>query len=113
MSAHTDPRERLREAAAAFGEALAEVLRGSQSPPCDAGPDADLTVAALATLFGKRPNTVRAWVERGEFPNAYKLPGKQPKRCEWRVPTSDVETFRRRQQRRSPRWWERPDDPTA
>jgi len=113
MNDHADAWERLRQAAAEFGEALAEVLRGSPAPPAPLGLTADLNVSALAALFGKRPSTVRGWLERGEFPNAYKLPGKEPTRCEWRVPTADVETFRQRQQRRSPRWWERPHDPAA
>lgn len=113
MSTHTDPLERLRHAAAEFGDALADVLRRSSAPPVSLGPTADLNVAGLAALFGKRPSTIRGWLERGDFPNAYKLPGKEPTRCEWRVPTADVETFRLRQQRRAPRWWARPDDPAA
>src|SRR6266571_4144379 len=48
----------------------------------------DLTIRELAQLFGKQPSTVRAWVERGDFPGAYKLHGK-----EWRVPVSSVEAF--------------------
>lgn len=54
----------------------------------------DLTIAGLAQLFGKRPSTVRAWVERGDFPGAYKLHGR-----EWRVPLSAVESFRDSQRR--------------
>ena len=56
----------------------------------------DLTIADLAGLFHKRPSTVRAWVERGDFPGAYKLHGK-----EWRVPVSAVEAFQDRQRRRA------------
>ena len=52
----------------------------------------DLTIRDLAQLFGKQPSTVRAWVERGDFPGAYKLHGK-----EWRVPVSAVEAFQNRQ----------------
>src|SRR5712692_1686095 len=52
----------------------------------------DLTIRDLAQLFGKQPSTVRAWVERGDFPGAYKLHGK-----EWRVPVSGVEAFQNRQ----------------
>ncbi|SRR5712691_1929462 len=54
----------------------------------------DLTIRDLAQLFGKQPSTVRAWVERGNFPGAYKLHGK-----EWRVPVSAVESFQNRQRR--------------
>ena len=49
---------------------------------------ADLTVAELAARFGKRPSTVRAWVERGEFPGAYRLHGR-----EWRIPAAALATF--------------------
>lgn len=69
--------EQLADSPGAQGEPLATV---------------DLTVQELATLFGKRPSTVRAWVERGDFPEAYKLHGK-----EWRVPASAVEEFQAQQ----------------
>jgi len=52
----------------------------------------DLTIRDLAQLFGKQPSTVRAWVERGDFPGAYKLHGK-----EWRVPVTAVDAFQNRQ----------------
>jgi hypothetical protein len=54
----------------------------------------DLNVADLAMLFKKKPSTVRAWIERGDFPGAYKLNGK-----EWRVPAAAVEAFQKAQQR--------------
>jgi len=54
----------------------------------------DLTIRDLAQLFGKQPSTVRVWVERGDFPGAYKLHGK-----EWRVPVSAVDSFQNRQRR--------------
>ena len=34
----------------------------------------DLTIRELAQLFGKQRSTVRAWVERGDFPAAYQAP---------------------------------------
>ena len=52
----------------------------------------DLTIQDLAIMFGKRPSTVRAWVERGDFPGAYKLHGKQ-----WRVPAGSVQEFQAHQ----------------
>ena len=52
----------------------------------------DLTIQDLARMFGKRPSTVRAWVERGDFRGAYKLHGK-----EWRVPAAAVEAFQAQQ----------------
>ncbi len=56
----------------------------------------DRTVHDLATLFGKRPSTVRAWIERGDFPGSYKLHGK-----EWRVPPAALDAFQRAQRARS------------
>ncbi len=52
----------------------------------------DLTVEALADMFGRRPSTVRSWIERGDFPGSYKLHGKQ-----WRVPTDAVDAFQQTQ----------------
>jgi transposase len=52
----------------------------------------DLTIRDLATMFGRRPSTVRAWVERGDFAGAYKLHGK-----EWRVPAESVRHFQEQQ----------------
>jgi len=72
--------------------------RQSHSDSAAAPGATDLTIADLAQLFGKRPSTVRAWVERGDFPGAYKLHGK-----EWRVPPSSVEAFRDRQRHRTGR----------
>jgi hypothetical protein len=62
---------------------------GSSSTP---SPLVDLTIGDLGRLFGKQPSTVRAWVERGDFPGAYKLHGK-----EWRIPVSGVDAFQNRQ----------------
>ena len=54
----------------------------------------DLTIRDLGHLFGKQRSTVRGWVERGDFPGAYKL-----HRKEWRVPVSAVDSFQNRQRR--------------
>jgi hypothetical protein len=53
---------------------------------------ADLAVPDLVRLFGKRPSTVRSWLEAGLFPGAFKLRGKT-----WRVPRSAVEAFQARE----------------
>jgi hypothetical protein len=66
------------------------------APPPAPAHAVDLTVSDLATLFGKRPSTVRAWIERGDFPGAYKLHGK-----EWRVPPSALDAFQQTQRARS------------
>src|SRR2546428_5260417 len=75
------------------------VLGRLSEPPTEAAPAAltvDLTVDALAALFGKRPSTVRAWIECGDFPGSYKLHGK-----EWRVPPSAFDAFQQAQRARS------------
>ena len=69
-------------------------LTGASPTPSESPAPIDLTVGDLGRLFGKRPSTVRAWVERGDFPGAYKLHGK-----EWRVPMSAVELFQNGQRR--------------
>src|SRR5258708_30141786 len=77
---------------------LLEQLSGVSPIPPESPALVDLTIGDLARLFGKRPSTVRAWVERGDFPGAYKLHGK-----EWRVPASAVEAFQDRQPGRGKR----------
>lgn len=98
--------ERMREALSAMPPGalvprdwLLEQLEGGSVRQSDADSPAaagatDLTIAGLAQLFGKRPSTVRAWVERGDFPGAYKLNGR-----EWRIPASGVGAFRDSQRR--------------
>ena len=66
---------------------------GPTGRPGAPGPVVDLNVPDLAFLFKKKPSTVRAWIERGDFPGAYKLNGK-----EWRVPAAAVEAFQKAQQ---------------
>ena len=68
--------------------------------PDDAGAG-DLSVEQLADTLGRRPSTVRGWLEAGLFPGAYHLPasGKlsrtaRPKVGAWRVPSSAVAAFR-------------------
>src|SRR5258708_15500182 len=76
---------------------LLEQLSGGSSTPLESPALVDLPIGELARLFGKRPSTVRAWVERGDFPGAYKLHGK-----EWRVPASAIKAFQNRQRGGSP-----------
>jgi hypothetical protein len=56
--------------------------------PNQAQPSAGLTIAQLAARFYRFPSTVRAWVEAGRFPDAYKLEGR-----DWRVPESSIAVF--------------------
>ena len=76
-------------------EQLGDASTGAPAPVAPA-PAAlvDLTIRDVAQVFGKRPSTVRAWVERGDFAGAYKLHGK-----EWRVPVNAVEAFQNPQRR--------------
>lgn len=77
-------------------EQLTDPSAGAPAPAASApAPLVDRTIRDLAHVFGKRPSTVRAWVEHGDFPGAYKLHGK-----EWRVPASAVEAFQDRQRHR-------------
>jgi excisionase family DNA binding protein len=48
----------------------------------------DLTVAELAAQFHRSPSTVRAWLEAGRFPGAYKLRDR-----DWRVPRAAITAF--------------------
>ncbi len=75
---------------------LSEPPTEAATPLLPAALTVDLTVDALAALFGKRPSTVRAWIERGDFPGSYKLHGK-----EWRVPPSAFDAFQQTQRARS------------
>lgn len=58
--------------------------------------ESDLTVPELGALFARSESTMRTRLERGEFPGAYKLGGKQ-----WRVPRAAVATFREAQARQT------------
>jgi len=75
---------------------LAEQLPARDPPLPITATAVDRTVHDLATLFGKRPSTVRAWIERGDFPGSYKLHGK-----EWRVPPTALDAFQHAQRTQS------------
>jgi hypothetical protein len=51
-------------------------------------PPADLGVGQIAGRFGRKPSTVRAWLEQGRFPGAYKLSGR-----DWRAPAASIAAF--------------------
>jgi hypothetical protein len=50
------------------------------------------TVATLAARLHRSGSTVRAWVERGLFPGAYKLPGDR-RHAAWRIPQAALDAF--------------------
>ncbi|MFN0178967.1 MAG: helix-turn-helix domain-containing protein [Gemmatimonadales bacterium] len=58
--------------------------------------DPDLTVHDLAERFGRKPPTVRMWLEAGRFPNAYRFQGR-----EWRVPVTDLDAFETQERERA------------
>jgi hypothetical protein len=63
---------------------------------------ADLTVLQVADRYGRHASTVRLWLERGAFPGAYKLRGR-----DWRVPPHALEAFENKERERG-RSGERP-----
>ena len=71
-------------------EWLLELLEGTGEHPSEGSPvpPADLTVAQVASRYGRHASTVRVWLERGAFPGAYKLRGR-----DWRVPAADLAAF--------------------
>jgi excisionase family DNA binding protein len=74
-------------------ELLLQLLSGNLGRHNDV--EVDLTVAELAVLFSRKRSAVRSWLERGDFPQAYKLHGR-----EWRVPASSVHAFQEKQRQR-------------
>ena len=52
----------------------------------------DPNVEQVAEMFGRGCSTIRSWLAAGEFPNAYKLQGR-----EWRIPRSDIEALQARE----------------
>ena len=53
---------------------------------------ADFTVTELAARFGRKPSTVRGWLDRELIPGAYRFHGR-----EWRVPAAALAAFEARQ----------------
>jgi Helix-turn-helix domain len=71
-------------------EVLLELLAGGGAAPIRATETvpADLTVAQLAARFGRKPSTVRGWLDRQLIPGAYRFQGR-----EWRVPAASLAAF--------------------
>jgi len=67
-------------------DVLLEALGGTQA--CAAAVVGDLTVADVASRVGRKPSTVRGWLEAGRFTGAYKLNGR-----DWRVPAGSLTAF--------------------
>jgi helix-turn-helix protein len=76
-------------------EWLLDLLAGSAAPTAPAvssAAPADFTVAELAARFGRKPSTVRGWLDRELIPGAYRFHGR-----EWRVPATALAAFEARQ----------------
>jgi hypothetical protein len=73
------PREWLLELLARIA---APAASGASSTP------ADLTVADLAARFGRKPSTIRGWLDRELIPGSYRFRGR-----EWRVPAGALAAF--------------------
>lgn len=80
-------------------EALLELVAASaQAPATEAVvPPVDLTVTDVALRYGRHTSTVRAWLERGLFPGAYRLHHR-----EWRVPRTALAAFETHARESSP-----------
>ena len=90
--------DRLRRLADALPDGAAVTLPVSlirswlvQGGPAEADPNADMTVAEVATLFNRSPQTVRTWIRHGDL-DAYRLHGR-----EYRITTRALEAFLKQQ----------------
>ncbi len=91
--------DRLRTLADALPDGAAVTLPVSlirswlvQGGPADADHNADMTVAEVATLFNRSPQTVRTWIRHGDL-DAYRLHGR-----EYRITARALEVFQQQQQ---------------
>jgi excisionase family DNA binding protein len=62
------------------------------------GREPDLTVREVAEAINMHPETVRQLARQGKFPNAYKT-GSGSSSSPIRIPSADVEDYRKRQPR--------------
>jgi hypothetical protein len=56
--------------------------------PSRSAAERDLTVQDLCQRYDRKASAVRAWLERGDLPGAYRLHGR-----EWRVPPAALAAF--------------------
>jgi len=82
-----EARDRLRQAAAAFADALLDALTGEGTGAANAPADVPLTVKEVATLLHRSPSTIRGWLVAGVLAG-FKLRGR-----DWRVRRADLQAF--------------------
>lgn len=66
---------------------MSSFLAPPGSTPQPSRPSRPLTVEAVAHRLGCNPRTARRLIERGRFPNAFRVDAGGP----WRVPVTDLE----------------------
>lgn len=57
----------------------------------------DYSVEQAANILGVSARTIRNWIKKGRFPNAYKL-DPQSKKSSYKIPKIDVDSFLRERQ---------------
>ena len=76
---------------------LAELLSAETGPSLElvrtGDVDVDLTVQAVARLFGRAESTIRTWALAGRLPGAYRLRDR-----EWRIPVASVRAMQTAEQ---------------
>jgi len=83
----SEARDRLREAAAAFADALLDALMGEGTSAGRPPTDVPLTVREVGALLHRSPSTTRGWLVAGVLAG-FKLRGR-----DWRVRRADLQAF--------------------
>lgn len=79
-------------------ELLLDLLAGVPCQVVSSAAEPDLTTVEVAAHFKRSPTTVRAWLEAGLIPGAYKLRGRA-----WRVPPKSLKAMSSEAPRTIPR----------
>jgi hypothetical protein len=89
----TDPHQLLRELLDACPGAVQvnaprAWIEALLAQPTRPAAERELTVEDLCQRYGRKRSAVRGWLERGDFPGAYRLQGRR-----WLVPHAALEAF--------------------